>query len=179
MNIRALVFIPLLAMMGNCSAQQCGFPRFPVSATSPNGTHVAFVQNHPDIDPPSQSIWLRTTNASATQIRRLGPDSDWCNTVVWSADSSTVSFLIQDARLIAIDARSERIISDKWLVPQDAYPPLRMVTNLSLSSDGSEATFQSCWRNMNRRDRPNYVHDAFGCSEMQNVRIRGEQIPNP
>ena len=50
--------LALTASTVSCSALQLGFPRTPVSATSPDGNYVAFVCNHPDIDPPSQSIWL-------------------------------------------------------------------------------------------------------------------------
>ncbi len=170
----AVLTAVLALSVAGCAAQQCGWPRFPVSVASPDGRHVAFVQNHPDIDPPNQSIWVQTGNNSK-QIQQLGPDSDWCDTIVWSADSSTVSYLIQNARLITVDAASQRIVSDQWLTAQDSYPPLRMVINLSINMDGSEARFQSCWRNMNRTDRHYYVHDPFNCGELQSVRL----IPNP
>ncbi len=118
----------------------------PVSATSPDGGAVAFVRNHPNIDPPAQSIWLRT-GGSSHRLKQLGGDSDWCNRVVWSADGSTAAFLVQDARLITVDRASRRIVSEKWLTEwKGEYPPYRVVTALSLSADGREARFRECER---------------------------------
>jgi hypothetical protein len=154
----------------SCSAEQLGLPRTPVSAISPDGRQVAFVRNHPNPDPPSQTIWLKNGGA-ARQIQELGADSDWCNTIVWSADNSVVAYLVQDARLIAVDSASQRIVSETWLAPQDSYPPSRMVIDLSLNSSGTEARFRACQRNM---VRPGYVHEPGACSEPQSMRIKPE-----
>jgi hypothetical protein len=91
----------------------------------------------------------------------LAPDADWCNVIVWSPDSSTVSFLVQDTRLITADARSARVISVKRLTDwQGEYPPYRIVRHLTLSADGHEARFQDCQRRMTR---PGYDHEAIDC----------------
>jgi hypothetical protein len=170
MSIRVHVVTLLGVCMAGCSAGQLGLPRVPVSATSPDSGHVAFVRNHPNIDPPSQSIWLSAREGTARQIQRLGPDSDWCNLVVWSPDSSTVAFLIQDARLITVDAASQQIVSDQWLTPwQGEYPPYQMAIDLSLDRRGTEARFRLCERHMTR---PGYVHDAVGCSDFRRVMVR-------
>jgi hypothetical protein len=90
--------------------------------------------------------------------------------VIWSPDSSTVAFLIQDARLISVDAASQQIVWDKWLTPwMGEYPPYQMVVDLSLDSRGTEARFRLCERQMTR---PGYVHDAVGCSDFRRVLIR-------
>ena len=68
-------------------------------------------------------------------IRRLGGDADWCNTIVWSADGSTVAYLVQDARLVTVDAASGSIVSEKWLTDwKGEYPPGRVVRGLALSA---------------------------------------------
>jgi hypothetical protein len=129
-----------------CDKELLGLPRVPVSMTSPDGTAEAFVRNHPNIDPPSQSIWLRAGNSSR-RLRVLGPDSDWCNTIVWSGDSSTVAYLVQDARLLTADRVSGQIVSERWLTEwKGEYPPYRVVVGLTLSSDGREARFRDCAR---------------------------------
>jgi hypothetical protein len=141
-----------------------------VSAVSPDGRFIASVRNHPNLDPPSQSIWLGPVKGSATRLKTLGPDSDWCNVIVWSPDSSTVSYLVQDARLITVDAHSARIISEKWLTDwKGEYPPYRIVRNLTLATDGHEALFQDCQR---RRTRPGYDHEASDCGAIRKVTIR-------
>jgi len=59
---------------------------------SPDGRVVAFVRNHPNVDPPDQSLWLKDSNGRATELTRLAPDADWCNLIVWSSDSTRVTF---------------------------------------------------------------------------------------
>lgn len=158
------------SIIAGCSAQQLGFPRMPIQATSPDGTRVAFVRNYPDIDPPSQSIWVNDRGKDAQLIKRLGPDSDWCNTIVWSPDSSTVAFLIQDARLITVDAASLRIVSDQWLTSwKGEYPPHDMVTELTLDAPGLAARFRICDRGM---WRPYYRFDAIGCGNFLTARVK-------
>src|SRR5436190_21670515 len=96
--------------------------------TSPDGHHRAVVRNHWTIDPPDQSIRL-----DDRQIKRLAGDQDWCNKIVWSHDSSTVAYLVQDARLIAVAAGSGKIVADRWLVDHRDYPPREMACQLALS----------------------------------------------
>ncbi|HEU5162243.1 MAG TPA: hypothetical protein VFV54_03765 [Thermoanaerobaculia bacterium] len=139
------LILSFLALTG-CNQDQLGLPRVPVSVAAPNGGAVAFVRNHPSIDPPEQSIWLEV-DGNATKIKTLGPDSDWCNRIVWSADGSTVAFLVQDARLITIDRASRRIVTEKWLPEwKGSYPPERVVTDVTLSADGREVRFVECAR---------------------------------
>ena len=105
------------------------------------------MRNHPTIDPPAQSLWLRGTDGAATELRRLVDDMDWCHTIVWSADSARVAFLVQDARLLVFDAPTRRIVLEKWLVdPPGGYPPHLIVRDLTLSEDGREATYRLCPR---------------------------------
>jgi hypothetical protein len=81
-----------------------------------------------------------------------------------------VSYLVQDARLITVDAHSARIISEKWLTDwKGEYPPYRIVRNLTLATDGHEALFQDCQR---RRTRPGYDHEASDCGAIRKVTIR-------
>ena len=162
--------VAFVVAMAGCTATQLGFPRTPLEATSPDGKRVAFVRNHPDIDPPSQSIWVNEPGKGALLIRRLGPDSDWCNIIVWSADSSTVAFLIQDAHLVTVDAASQQIVSDTWLTPwKGEYPPYQMVVDLTLDGHGAEASFRVCDRSITRAG---YVHDASNCGDFRTVAIR-------
>lgn len=162
--------VVVIALTAACSREQLGLPRTPVSVVSPDGRFVAFVRNHPNPDPPSQTIWLGPVGGTAKKVETLGPDSDWCNTIVWSADSSTVSYLVQDERLITVDAGAVRIISVKHLTAwQGEYPPYRIVRNLSLTSDGRAASFEDCKRHMTR---PGYQHEASDCSAMKTMSIR-------
>ena len=168
-SIRILAFT-LAAWAAACSARQLGFPRTQVSATSPDDNHLAFVRNHPDIDPPSQSIWVGRQGAQPRLIRQLGPDSDWCNTIVWAPDSSTVAFLIQDARLITVDASSQTVISDKWLTAwRGEYPPYQMAVDLTLGARGTEARFRVCDR---KTWREYYVFDAANCGDFRTVDLK-------
>ena len=168
--IHGCVFVFTLLSISACTREQLGVPRTPVSVTSPDGQFVAFVRNHPNLDPPSQSIWLGAIGRSATKLKTLGPDSDWCNTIVWSSDSSTVSYLVQDARLVTADARAMRMVSERWLTDwKGEYPPYRMVRDLSLSAAGHEAHFRDCKRNMTS---PGYAHEPSECTNLRTMTIR-------
>jgi hypothetical protein len=120
---------------------------------SPDGTRTASVRNHWSVDPPRQTLWL-----DETRIATLGEDMDWCRTVVWSADGSTVAYLVQDAELIVVDADSGRRTSAQWLVEQDGYPTTREVRNLTI--DGTRARYRSC------------VRRSRNCSEVLEASIR-------
>ena len=148
--VRTALLAALLAFFwveGACSKRELGFPRVAVSRQSPDGRYRAFVRNHPSIDPPEQSLWLGAVDGSgAGQIRKLSGDQDWCNVVEWAGDSRSVAFLVQDARLIAVDPTTRRIAVDRWLVPQDGYPPTQVVSALSFSFDGSSIRFRACRR---------------------------------
>jgi hypothetical protein len=146
---RAVPFVLLVLfsfVTTGCDKELLGLPRVPLSVMSPDGSAEAFVRNHPNIDPPSQSVWLRVGNSSK-RLRNLGPDSDWCNTIVWSGDGSTVAYLVQDARLLTTDRASGQIVSERWLTEwKGEYPPYRVVLDLTLSADGKEARFRDCAR---------------------------------
>jgi len=137
----------LISTVIACDRAQLGLPRVPVESASPDGSRVAFVRNRPSIDPPAQSLWLRAADGTATELLRLGEDSEWCHIIVWSGDGTRVAFLVQDARLLVVDAQRARIVLEKWLVdPPGGYPPDRIVRDLALSEDGREATFRTCPR---------------------------------
>lgn len=135
-----------LLVVGACSCDQLGLPRVAVSASSPDGRYRAFVQNHPSIDPPAQSLWLASDTGAATQVRKLSEDQDWCHVIEWAGDSRSVAFLVQDARLIVVDVATRRTREDRWLVEEDGYPPTQLVTGLSVSQDGSSVRFKACRR---------------------------------
>lgn len=156
--------LALACVLGACRARDFGLPRVPFSETSPDGRAVAFVRNHMTIDPPAQSIWLRE-GTKTTKLRRLADDMDWCNVIRWSADGSTVVFLIQDARLLVVDRTSARIVGDTWLMKSDGYPTTRIAANLRVSPDGRSVEFGDCARS--RRD----AFDAGKC-EARVVQIR-------
>jgi hypothetical protein len=76
----------------------------------------------------------------------LSEDQDWCRVIAWAADSQSVAFLVQDARLIVVDAVTRRTRADRWLVAQDGYPPSRVITDVALSRDGMSVRFKACER---------------------------------
>lgn len=160
----------LLLSATACTKDQLGLPITPVSAKSPDGRHIAFVRNHPSIDPPSQSLWLSSKGRSARKLRSLGEDVDWCRSVVWSADSSTVAFLVRDARLIVVDAETARIVLEVWLTdPNDEAASDRVASDLVLSDDGREARFRICRRIVEPREGERRLID---CGDFETARIR-------
>jgi hypothetical protein len=157
-----IVLFLVISTLG-CSKRQLGLPRVPLSSTSPDGRFVAQVHNHLSVDPPDQSIWIGSPHGTLRQIEHLGPDSDWCNTIVWSADSSTVAYLIQDARLRVVRAGSSATVFNNWIVERRGeYPPQLQVKDLTLSPDGKEATYRACQRSNGE------------CSNLQTIDVSGE-----
>lgn len=158
LRVASLLSLALLAV--GCDRAQLGLPRVALEVPSPDGRRAALVRNHPESDPPNQSLWLRGPDGERVELARLSPDQDWCNQIVWSADGSRVAFLVQDARLVVADAAAGKVVFERWLVPDSgAYPPREKVTELRLSLDGSQATFRACGR-------------EFGiCRELETVAI--------
>jgi hypothetical protein len=134
----------LLLLLPSCKARQWGLPRVELEVDSPDGKKIAYVRNHIEFDPPNQSLWLRLESGKKVRLRKLGPDSDWCDTIVWSPDSSHAGFLVQNAHLIVADAAEGAVVFDDWFVPEPRdYPPQCIVEDLVLSEGAREATFRS------------------------------------
>ena len=139
--LAAVVFV-------GCSERELGLPRIQIEQASPDGNRVAYVRNHPSIDPPSQSLWVRSEKGR-TKVLRLAEDVAWCDTIVWSGDGSRVGFLVQNAWLVVADGATGELLWKGWLVDEEArrpYPPNEKITELTLSDDGFEASFERCPR---------------------------------
>jgi len=162
-----------------CDAAQLGWPPVPLRVPSPDGRFVAFVRNHPDFDPPNQSLWLQASNRPATELTRLAPDAEWCNLIVWSADSKRVAFLVSDAIVYAYDGRSQAKVLSGFVGRRSwDQPPRYTLRDLALSSDGASVTFRECERTwqLNPPERQNArgtrVHPVEGeCSDMRTVAL--------
>jgi hypothetical protein len=131
----------------SCHADQLGFPRTPVSVDSPDGRWTAFARNHPNIDPPSQTIWLQPAGGSPNTLRALAPDAEWISAIVWSSDSTRVGFLTMDAVLDVYDPTTrKRVFGGLVRWPNMNYPPRYMVQDLAFSADGRSVSFVPCER---------------------------------
>lgn len=135
----------LLATLAWSYRLEIGLPRIALSVESPEGRDAAVVRNHPEIDPPNQSIWLERADESPQLIERLAPDQDWCDEVIWSEGGTLVAFVISDARLLVVEAASGRtLFDDRVLEPPFRYSPGSRITGLKLTSDAAE--FRTCTR---------------------------------
>ena len=157
--MRSLILLTALALTTS------GCTRTHLSVPSPDGTHVARVLSRPSIDPPAQSLWLGPVDGKAAELLRLAPDQDWCNAVSWSADGSTVAFLVQDARVIAFSS-SGQLLVDRWLVEHQSYPSREIARAFSLSADGSQASFTPCLRH------PGHSSGGSPCSPVRTIAVR-------
>ena len=162
-----------------CEAAQFGLPPVPLRVPSPDGRVIAFVRNHPNADPPDQSLWLQTSNGAAAQVARLAPDAEWCNLIVWSGDSTRVAFLVSDAIVYAYDGQSQAKVFSGFVGRRSwDVPPRYTLRDLALSSDGTSVTFRECehtWQ-LNPPERQNprgtRVHRVEGgCSGMRTVAL--------
>ena len=185
-RVRPVLVAGLAAVSLACEAAQFGWPQVPLRAPSPDGRVVAFVRNHPDVDPPNQSLWLQASNGAAAQVARLAPDAEWCNLIVWSADSRRVAFLVSDAVLYVYDGQSRAKVFSGFVGRRSwDQPPRYTLQDLALSSDGASVTFRECehtWQ-LNPPERQNArgtrVHRVDGgCSDMKTLALAGVPAPN-
>lgn len=144
---RLALVVLLLATSLACRMPLLGLPRVAMSSTSPDGRFVAVVRNHPTIDPPDQSIWVGEAGGRLRRVEQLFPDMDWCQAIAWSADSSTVAFVIRRARLRVVRAATGETVYNAWVFEWTGeYPPAIAVKDLALSADGTTASFRGCDR---------------------------------
>ena len=145
--VRPLLMAGLAAAAMACDAAQFGWPPVPLRVPSPDGRSVAFVRNHPNVDPPNQSLWLQPAGGTPAKLAQLAPDADWCNYVVWSADSRRVAFLISDAIVSVYDGHSQEKVFSGFVGRRSwDVPPRYVLRDLSLSADGTRVTFRECDR---------------------------------
>ncbi len=136
-----------IVCVASCSQAQLGLPRVAAQATSPDGQYLAFVRNHPNPDPPSQSLWLKPTYGAPKLLVELPPDQLWSDEVVWSADSQRVAFVIADAIVYVYEAGdAKRVFSGFVGRPSWDYPPRYILEQVRLSGDGRAIAFIECER---------------------------------
>jgi hypothetical protein len=162
-----------------CEAAQLGWPPVPLQARSPDGRIVAFVRNHPEFDPPNQSLWIQATGDTPSKLAQLAPDQDWCDRIVWSSDSRRVAFLVSDAIVYVYDGQSHEQVFSGFIGRRSwDTPPRYIPQDLALSSDGSSVRFRECertWkpsspaRQNSRGTRVDRV--ISGCSETRTVTL--------
>ena len=178
-RVRPVLVAALASAAMACDAAQCGWPPVPLRVRSPDGSVVAFVRNHPDFDPPNQSLWLQASIGPATELTRLAPDAEWCNLIVWSADSKRVAFLVSDAIVYAYDGQSQAKVFSGFVGRRSwDQPPRYTLRDLTLSSDGASVTFRECehtWQLSppgRQNARGTRVHRVEGgCSDMRTVAL--------
>lgn len=143
----AVFAIVLNAALAACSAEQWGLPRVPLQVFSPDGRYVAFVKNHPNIDPYDQSLWLRPAEGSPVRLARVPPDAWWCDRIVWSADSRRVGFVVSDAIVHVYDATTRARVFSGFVGRRSwDTPPKYILRDVSLGDDGTSVSFRECER---------------------------------
>lgn len=141
LSVMLALAMPVLAGCGNVV----------LDAQSPDGTRRAEVYSRWSIDPPAQSLWLRLSReAEPVKLATLAQNLDWCNEIVWSADSSRVGFLIRGSRLDIYNARNGRLLEKITLVEPDGYPGSREARSVRFLKDGTGVQFRECVRGGNR-----------------------------
>lgn len=182
-HVRPVLVAGLAAAAMACEGAHLGWPAVAVRVPSPDGRVVALVRNHPTIDPPDQSLWLQAEDGTAAELARLAPDADWCDRIVWSADSRRAAFLVSGAIVYVYDARSgERVFAGFVGRRSWDQPPRYTLRDLALSADGTAVTFRECEHTWQRSppERQNAqgtrVHRVDGgCSEPRTVAL--EDVP--
>lgn len=137
--LRAAIGVAALAGLGACKLAHDLLPRTHTSSRSPDGRYVAFVHQKLNPDPPDDHLYLGPVGHPARYLRALAPDADWSRAIVWSPDSRTVGFVINEQRLALFDTATAREIAILPLVKADGYPGSEEARAISIANDGSVA----------------------------------------
>lgn len=111
-------------------------------STSTDGRWTAWVRQGFSIDPPDDHLFLKGPDGRVTKLMDLAPDADWCRTIIWTADSARVGFVITDNRLSVFDVSSHEHVNEVVLVKIDGYPGSEAVRNLAFTDSGRAVTFE-------------------------------------
>ena len=102
--VRSIVCAAAVFAAGGCRLARDLLPRTHTVAASPDRQYVASVYQGLNPDPPDDHLYLSTAGRRAQRLMSLAPDAESCRSIVWSADSRSVGFLINDQRLAVFDA---------------------------------------------------------------------------
>jgi len=165
------VFVHLAAL----TASGCGLlPVTHTLARSPDGRHTASVYRAFSIDPPDDHLYLSSDGRRETELMALAPDMDWCQTIVWAADSRHVGFLINEQRLAVFDAATGEHTAMLVLVPDTmAWGPIA-ARDVRFEAGGTRVSFERFERPVAR------IQGRNGQVDTHTVwRRRGQAIVQP
>ena len=97
---------------------------------------MAFVHQGLNPDPPDDHPYLGPVGQPARYLRALAQDADWSRAIVWSPDSRTVGFVINEQRLALFDTATASEIAILTLVKADGYPGSEEARAMSIANDG-------------------------------------------
>jgi hypothetical protein len=130
----ALALVALVAI-GGCQLARDLLPRTHTSSRSPDGRYMAFVHQALNSDPPDDHLYLGPVGQHARYLRALAPDMDWSRAIVWSPDSRTVGFVINEQRLALFDTATAGEIGILTLVKADGYPGRDEARAISIANE--------------------------------------------
>jgi hypothetical protein len=95
-----------------CEKAQWGLPRVAMTVESPRGAFTAMVRNHPEFDPPNQSLHL-VANGAPRLVAKLAADNESCRAIAWASDGSAVAFVVegQARRIVLVDLEGGQAVS--------------------------------------------------------------------
>lgn len=139
----------LFAATAACQLSRDWLPRTHTASTSPDGRYTAFVRQGLSIDPPDDHLYLGATGTAPRLLMSLAPDADWCRTIVWTADSRRVGFLVRDQQLAVFDTATAEHVAMLSLVKADGYPGSQGARDIVLGA-GGRVSFERFERAGNR-----------------------------
>jgi hypothetical protein len=114
----------------------------PLELKSPDGRYVASVRHQGSAEARMPSVWLRPARGRDVLVQRLSRD-EYCRRIVWSSDSALVAFIIQDLRILIINAADQQTLKDWWPVNQNDGSPSWRIEGFAFHSARS-ARFLMC-----------------------------------
>ena len=165
------------------SAGGCGLlPVTHTLARSPDGRHTASVYRAFSIDPPDDHLYFSSDSRREAELMALAPDMDWCQTIVWAANSRHVGFLINEQRLAVFDAATGEHTAMLVLVPDTmAWGPIA-ARDIRFEADGTRVSFERFERPVARiqgRDGPVETHIVWprrGQTILKPARALGREV---
>ena len=133
---RSIFAASILVANSGCHLAHDLLPRTHTMSTSPDGRHVAYVYQQLNPDPPDDHLYLGPSKRQARRLMSLAPDADWCRTIVWSPDSRTVGFVINEQRLAVFDTATGSLTARLVLARADGYPGSEEARHVAIANDG-------------------------------------------
>jgi hypothetical protein len=116
------------------------------SEAAPGGSRVALVRVIECEGGWCESLWIGSTEDTATRLVTLPRGEEQVTDIAWTRDDARCAFVINGYQLRIYDAATHAPAGLLDLVPADGRPTTRIARGVTFSENGAAITFDDCPR---------------------------------